>query len=289
MEIIKYILCQPAITRFEWELEIFLTRMKKLGITNIILLFSKNNDKVPTYLKEKYNVEVHVYDDNRKDKSYIPSIRPYLWARFLQEDRTRENETYFYLDSDVIFREVPNVEPNDIVWYGSDCESYLGVDYIDSKGKGLLEGMCMRIGVDPEIIRRERPVAGAQWVIKNPKFEYWLKVYEDSIKLYKYLNTMPDNTIQKWTSEMWAQLWNTYLFGVNPKVNDELDFSWATDSVERYYDTKIYHNAGVIDDNQKLFFKGKYVHKSPFNDDLSFVDSTKASVKYVEAIREVEL
>lgn len=281
-------MCQPAIYRFEWELEVSLTRMLSLGIKDIVLLFSKHNSKIPAYLKTKYGIEVYEYDDNRKDKSYIPSIKPYLWARYLQEDRSRENETYFYLDSDVIFREVPIVFPADNTWYGSDCTSYLSVEYIDSKGDGLLESMCRVINIDPKIIRSQKPIAGAQWVIKNPTFEYWLKVYEDSIKLYRYFNTLTNSNIQKWTAEMWAQLWNVYYFGMTTEAIKELDFCWATDGVERYYETKIYHNAGVIDDNQGLFFKGKYIHKSPFNDDFSFVDTTKASIKYVEALKEVE-
>jgi len=280
-------LCQPAILRFEWELEICLTRLKSLGINDIVLLFSRHDDKVPTYLKDKYGVEIHVYEDLRRNKSYVPSIKPYLWAKYLQEDRTRENETYFYLDSDVIFREIPVIQPNFGTWYGSDCKSYLSVEYIDSKGDRLLESMCRVIGINPEVIRNQNPVCGAQWLITNPTFEYWLKVYEDSIKLYNYLNSLHDSSIQKWTAEMWAQLWNVYHFGKTTEVNKELDFCWATDNVERYYETNIYHNAGVVD-SSKLFFKGQYTKSSPFEDDLSFVDSTKASIKYVEALIEVE-
>lgn len=281
-------MCQPAIYRFEWELEVCLTRMINLGIKDIILLFSKHNSKIPKYLKNKYGVEVHEYEDLRKDKTYIPSIKPYLWAKFLQEDRNRENETYFYMDSDVILRDIPLIQPSSDIWYGSDCTSYLSVEYIDSKGDSLLESMCEIIGVDSEFIRDQNPVCGAQWVISNPTFEYWLKVYEDSIKLYDYLNGIENSDIQKWTAEMWAQLWNVYYFGKTTEVNKELDFCWATDSVERYYQTKIYHNAGVIDAKQGLFFKGQYDHKSPFKDNLGFVDSNKASFKYVEALREVK-
>ena len=280
-------MCQPAIYRFEWELEVTLTRLHELGVEDIVLLFSNHNSKVLRYLSDKYNVEIHVYDDNRKDKSYIPSIKPYLWAKYLQEDRTRENETYFYIDSDVIFRELPNVEPTEDVWYGSDCSSYLSVDYIDSHGKGLLESMCRAIGIDSKLVRDANPVAGAQWVIANPTYEYWLKVYEDSTKLHRYLEAIPNTTIQKWTAEMWAQLWNVLHLGIQPLVSSELDFSWATDDIERYYETKIYHNAGVVDDKQGLFFKGKYVHNSPFNDNLDFVRKDKASIKYVEALQAV--
>lgn len=281
-------MCQPAIYRFEWELEVSLTRMKNLGVENIVLLFSRHNAKIPTYLKEKYNVEVHIYDDSRDDRNYIPSIKPYLWARYLKEDRSRENDSYFYLDSDVIFREIPNIQPDDNVWYGSDCSHYLGVEYIESTGKGIFEQMCKIVGVDPEHIREVNPVSGAQWVISKPTYEYWSKVYHDSNALYRYLNSRTYSNIQKWTAEMWAQLYNVYYFDKTTSVHNELDFSWATDNVERYFETKIYHNAGVTESHNDLFFKGKYIRTSPFTEDLSFVNPNKASFKYVEALKEVK-
>jgi len=283
----KYIMCQPAIHRFKWELEVSITRLKKLGINDIVLLFSKRDDNIPSYLSTKYGVETHIYEDNRRDRSYIPSIKPYLWAKYLQEDRSRELDDYFYIDSDVIFRGIPIVEPNVNVWYGSDCQSYLGIDYLDSKGPDIFNRICHIVGVDPNYIRQQNPICGAQWVISKPSFEYWLKVYEDSNRLYRYLNSIGSTGIQKWTAEMWAQLYNVYYFDKVTQIHSELDFAWSTDNVDTYYGVKILHNAGVIDDRQKLFFKGKYTRTSPFNDDLTFVDPTKASIKYVEAIKEV--
>lgn len=281
-------MCQPAVYRFEWELEVSLTRLKKLGVEDIVLLFTRKIPKIPDYLRTKYNVEVHVYGDFRRDQTYIPSIKPYLWTKYLEEDRTRENESYFYLDSDVIFRELPNVQPNKDIWYGSDCSSYLGVNYVESKSVGIFEQMCRIVGVNPDMIRAKNPVCGAQWVISNPTYEYWNKVYEDSVKLYRYLNAQTYSDIQKWTAEMWAQLWNVYYFGKETAVDKELDFCMATDNVDRYYETKIYHNSGVTESYDDLFFKGKYTYRSPFEDDLSFVNKNKASIKYVEALNEVE-
>lgn len=283
-------MCQPAIPRFEWELEVSLTRLKKLGVNDIILLFSRHDSKIPARLKEKYGVEIHIYDDSRRDRTYIPAIKPYLWSRFLQEDKSRENDSYFYIDSDVIFREIPNVQPNPNVWYGSDCGHYLGVDYIDSTnmGEGIFKEMCKIVGVNPEFIRETNPVCGAQWVISQPSYEYWNKVYEDSVRLYRYLNSRTYSNIQKWTAEMWAQLYNVYYFGKTTEVDSQLDFSWATDNVERYYETNIYHNAGVTEKHKDLFFKGKYTRTSPFEEDLSFVNPNKASIKYVEALKEVK-
>lgn len=260
--------------------------MKKLGIEDIVLLFSRYTNGIPEYLRDKYGVEVHVYDD-MDDWSYIPSVKPYLWSKYLQEDKTRESDSYFYVDGDVIFREIPDVNPNEDVWYGSNCGSYLSVDYIESNGKGIFEEMCNIVGVDPNKIREINPVSGAQWVISGPTYEYWNKVYVDSNSLYRYLKSRTDSKIQRWTAEMWAQLYNVYLFGKTTETHPELEFTWSTDPVDRYYYTKMLHNAGVVDDKEGLFFKGKYTQESPFRDNLNFVDPNKASIKYVEAIREV--
>ncbi|ENH96725.1 hypothetical protein J416_09514 [Gracilibacillus halophilus YIM-C55.5] len=294
----KFILCQPAIKRFEWELEVCITRLQKLGIQEIILLFTQQDDRVPKFLHEKYGVEVHVYQDDRNDKTYIPSVKPYLWMRYLEEDSSREDESYFYLDSDVLLREVPNVKPTKNKWIASACESYLSIDYIDSKGTDLLDRMCDVIGVEASVIREHYPIGGAQWAIKNPTYEYWQKVYEDSINLYQFLDSVESEyirrhdsnytPIQKWTAEMWAQLWNVYHFRKQVEVPEELNFCWPTDPIDKYYQTKIYHNAGVMNDHQRLFFKGKYVNKTPFNDSFKHVDERKASIKYVEAIKEVK-
>ncbi|WP_347833982.1 hypothetical protein [Gracilibacillus sp. JCM 18860] len=91
---------------------------------------------------------MHVYQDNRTDKSYIPSVKPYLWMKYLEEDSSRENGSYFYLDSDVLLREIPKVRPTKKMWYASDCTGYIGNQYIDSKGERLLEDMCRAIGID---------------------------------------------------------------------------------------------------------------------------------------------
>ena len=49
----KYILCQPAINRFKWELEVCLTNLKSFGINDIVLLFSEHDATIPAYLADK--------------------------------------------------------------------------------------------------------------------------------------------------------------------------------------------------------------------------------------------
>ena len=288
----KYILCQPATDRFKWELDVCLTNLKSHGIKNIVLLFQKWDDDIPVYFENKYGVETHVYEDSRDDKSYIPSIKPYLWWQYLAGDPSREKGKYFYMDSDVIFREkldFRKLPVKDDVWYCSDCNGYLNVDYIRNctNGEQVLKDMANIVGVTVESLETiNHNSGGAQWLIKNPTAEYWKKVYDDSNKIYNYFKNL-DSNIQKWTAEMWAQLWNMIYFNIGPKIIDEMEFCWATDPLRRWNETKIMHNAGVTADATDLFFKGKYVHSSPFDDDLSFVNKSKVSSKYVDAIKKV--
>lgn len=291
----KLILCQPAITRFEWELEVFLTNAKAVGFKpkDIVLLFARVDDAIPQRLADKYGVNVHMYEDKRTDKTYQPSIKPYLWWQYLAEDGKREQDKYFYVDSDVIFRVKPDFRQLRVTpdrWLCSDCTGYLNLDYIRGckHGKTLLQHMADIVGVTVESLQTiNSNSGGAQWVITNPSAAYWHKVYEDSVKLYEYLSH-DDSNIQAWTAEMWSQLWNMMYFNIGPMVSPELDFCWATDPVKRWDETKIMHNAGVTADDKQLFFKGKYTDGSPWDDDLSFVDRTKCSSKYVDAIKAVK-
>lgn len=258
-----------------------------------MLLFSEHDSSIPIYFEEKYNVEVHVYKDDRDDKEYIPSIKPYLWWRYLEEDSSRENERYFYFDSDVILNKRINLRKlpsKDDVWYCSDCNGYLNLDYIRSckNGNKILNEMARIINVTVESLETiNSNSGGAQWVLKNPTAEYWQKVYRDSNRLCSYFNTV-DTNLQKWTAEMWAQLWNMMYFNIGPKVHHELDFCFATDPIENLKSVKILHNAGVTKQDTDLFFKGEYVNKEPFGEDLSFVDQSKCSAAYVQAIEAVK-
>lgn len=290
----KTILCQPAILRFQWELEVCLTSMRNAGfnLSDCVLLFTRHDDNVPKYLADKYGVEVHVYDDTRDDKSYIPSVKPWLWWQYLAEDSKREQEDYFYFDSDVIFRKKPDyrkIKPRADKWLCSDTNGYLNVSYIKNctNGEHVLAHMADIVGVTVESLETiDNNSGGAQWTLCKPTAAYWHKVYKDSNRLWRYFQAT-DSSIQKWTAEMWAQLWNMLYFNIGPAITPELAFCWATDPIERYSEVKILHNAGVLSSDNDLFFKGNYVHRTPFDDDLSFVDSARCSSEYVKAVKAV--
>lgn len=289
----KIIMCQPANLRFEWELKVALTNLSDLGYDNVILLMLKEDPVVLLNLKEAFpKVEIFSFDDNREDKNYIPSIKPYLWYRFLSENPSYENEDYLYIDSDVIFREMIDYQKfmKDDIWYGSNCSGYLDTSYVlyTDKGSEILEGMCKIVGIKPEqAMLFDGNYIGAQLIVKQPKAAFWFKVYKDSIKIWHYLSPIQSN-IQKWTAEMWSQCYNMIYFGIDQMQDSEFDFTWATDPAENWYKNKIFHNAGVSEGSPGLFFKGQFINYTPFDADLSSVSDQKASYFYVKAIEKVK-
>jgi hypothetical protein len=126
----------------------------------------------------------------------------------------------------------------------------------------------------------------------------WEKIYEDSTPLYRqmlnYQKRFPINPgqIQFWTAEMWSLLWNLWLSGYKTKITKELDFSWATDSIDIYEKKPILHMAGVTDDLKTTkFYKGEFINVDPIqkiiedNNYFDYVDNKSSTIKYVEVIK----
>jgi hypothetical protein len=86
---------------------------------------------------------------------------------------------------------------------------------------------------------------------------------------------------------MWSLLWNGWLLGNETKVIKEMDFSWATDSEERFDETNIFHNAGVTCSCGGKFYKANYRKSLPYNLDLRIREGT-ASYRYYKEIQKIE-
>lgn len=280
----KFIFSQPAKKRFEWELKTAIKSLTDLGVkkSDIVLLFAKEDDSV---CETFFECDTHVYIDKRFDKTYIPSIKPYLFWKYLEEDNTRENETYVYLDSDTVVLDLSafKVQVTKSRWYCSDTTGYIGYDYIRSVSNPTetFEAMTDAIKVPIDWIKSiQKDSGGAQWVIKSPEAGYWHDVYVNSIVLYQAISPL-DTSLQKWTAEMWAQLWTMYHYGITPKVSKKLDFAWSTD--DELGNKKIIHNAGVTED-MDLFFKGIYLDTPPL--EVLNQESGKVSDRYVQIVKE---
>jgi len=317
MNDIIFVTAHPDVPYFHWQTKLYIHNFIEKGINpkkihTIFSTINNNNLSEGAIELKNYGINVHTYKDERKIKSYIPSIKPYLISKWLEE--FPENGKCFFLhDADIIFRTLPNFEEllNDDICYLSDTIGYIGYKYIidccnryekqhptSEKGQ-LLKEMADVIGINVEKIKENQENSGGgQYIIKNTNYKLWEKIYEDSTPLYRqmlnYQKRFPINPgqIQFWTAEMWSLLWNLWLSGYKTKITKELDFSWATDSIEIYEKKPILHMAGVTDDLKTTkFYKGEFINVDPIqkliedNNYFDYVDNKSSTIKYVEVIK----
>lgn len=287
----KILCAAPAIPRFEWEVQVLLASIRRLTDMEVVLLFTEHDFTVPAHFRKKPGVSVSVYSDRRDDKDYIPSVRPYLLWQYLAEDPAREQEQYFYIDSDIIFRawiDCATLGANEGNVVGSTCDSYIGLAYIEQcqRGPEIAAKIAEICGTTVEAMRGV-PGIGAHLVLTNPTAAFWQRSYEDSNEIYHYLEGV-DTNVQKWTAEMWAQVFGWVREGKTLVVSQELGFCLPTDPIEKWDTVNILHNAGILaDKSHEYFFKGQYVNYSPLGRNFDFVRRDKCTYRYIEAIQNV--
>jgi len=172
----KYICAQPENHYFSWQLDVMLYSFQKAGIemkdVHILASVLPNQPKQWfSHLEGKYpGISIHRYKDGRPDKSYIPSIKHYLLFRYYEQFPETRNDSVFFHDSDIAFTKNPSLDHlcNDDIWYLSDTKSYLGYNYIMSKGRDTLETMLITTGIDEDTVKKnEDNSGGAQYIVKN--------------------------------------------------------------------------------------------------------------------------
>lgn len=277
---------------------------RKNGIQSeqIHILLGAGKDYYEEYwnkFKEKYsNIVIEVYQDDRVNPMYVPSLRPHILKQHFKKHQYLQENAVFYHDCDMLFTQPVNWQKfiDDDTWYVSNTISYLGAEYVKSKKLNIFQEMCDIIGVDAQFVeQQENNSGGAQYIMKNVTSEFWEKVERDCEELTKYFNkkvseyhNIPHyHPIQSWTADMWAVLWNGWRFGHNIKVVPEMDFCWATDNISNWDRLKIFHNAGVMPNDKKLFFKGYYMVEYPRGLDINQYDNQYCSYRYIQEIKEV--
>ena len=320
MDNLVFVAAHPDIPYFHWQTKVYTHNFIEKGIKpeNIHVLFvmvNGNTQPSEESLKMKdLGINVHHYLDDRKEKRYIPSLRPLALSRWLKEN-PHLSKLYFYHDSDIVFRELPDFEKlifDDLI-YISDTLSYINYDYVIScceryenvhkhlRKNELFELMVDTIGVTNELVKiNNQNSGGAQYLLKNVGYEFWEKVYDDCTKLYFNIfefhkkNPIYPGEIQMWTADMWALLWNLWYFGLETRISDDISFSWATDNLQTYEKHNILHMAGVTDNlKHTMFYKGEFINVSPLDklkENTSFfdyIDKNSATTKYVEIMKRV--
>ena len=313
-----FVTAQPDVPYFHWQIMVYIHNFIEQGISpnqiHVLLgIISKDGKPTEESLKLKdTGVNVHHYIDDRPQKHYIPTVKPFLISKWLK-DFPEYGKCFFLHDSDIIFRKLPNFDSliNDDITYLSDTIGYIGYNYImdccnryenahPTSGKGqLLNEMVNVIGVSVECIEcNQENSGGGQYLIKNTDWLLWEKIYADCVPLYDqmldYQKRFPisPGEIQFWTAEMWSLLWNLWLYGIETRITPEFEFSWATDSIKIYEDKPILHMAGVTSNQkQDKFYKGDFININPLDklkEDINFFDyvsSQSSTKKYVEVMK----
>ena len=308
---IKFVSAQPDLPYFHWQTIVYVNNFIRHGINprQIHVLFALQPKQVfsPNIEKLKQDgVNFHYYDDNRKLRGYIPSIKPYLVSKWVSP-----NDIFFLHDSDIIFNYLPNfnkMEKDDV--YLSDTRGYIGYNYIADccqrykdkysylKELNLLDEMAKIVGIDIQMIKEnEMNSGGAQYLVSGTNADFWEKVYLDSEKLYSVMYNFNekyriDCPIQMWTAEMWSILWNFWKHGHNTRIVEELSFAWATDDIEKCNTNPILHMAGITEDMKgNRFYKGDFMNCSPVDqlvlnpNFFDYVEKNSSSWKYVEDVK----
>lgn len=312
-----FVSAQPDTVYFHWQVEIYLYQFSKHGIIDrCYALFGYSGNEPSAYAQElakKYS-GIKFYKDERPPNQYAPSIRPHILAKFFK-DHPHLGKNVFYHDSDIFLVKLPRfdlmMQPFDNTSYLSDTISYIGYEYIKEcsgryKAKhphlpdhDLFTKMCDIVGINEGlVIANQNNSGGAQYLLKNIDSDYWEECERKCLELYPFLcnyeQTYPvPHHIQKWTTDMWVVLWVYWKRGGKTLIHKELDFSWATSSVQEYNRLNIFHLAGITGTNcNDKFHKGLYSSVNVFDEYVKnhtifdHINVNNATYEYTNVIKE---
>jgi len=294
MKDLRFVCVQPDDTYFTWQVHLWLESLKEIGHSDkaIVLIYiapgREKNTKWQQIIDLYPEAEFHFYKDEGDLKNYlpiyIPILRPWtLWNHFKAYPEL-SNKAIFYCDADVLFTKDFNVDKfiEDDVCYLSNTNSYINATYFESKEKDVLPNkleeyktrdilaeVMSLVGVDKEIaVDNNEHSGGAQYFLKDVDSTFWNKVMNDCMMIRVYLQKInkeffesESKGYQSWCADMWAVLWNLWFRGQETKVIEEMNFSWATDPIERLEQNTLFHNAGIVSPHNgtyNCFYKGKY-------------------------------
>ncbi len=313
---LSFICVQPCIPYYAWQIEVMLHNFQRLNLhiydIRCLFAFNKNEsdweEKVAIIKKveKKYRLtaKFYFYEDTRTyPLTYISSIRPNILKQHFKEFPELNQRAIFYHDCDIVFTKFPDFlkeyTEDDNNWYVSDTISYIGHNYIISKGEEVLDKMCDIVGINKKLVKnKEAESGGAQYILKGVDWQFFEKMEADCENLFREITFYnrfrkqkePDyHELQIWCADMWAMLWGGWMRGYNTLIIPEMDFCWATDDVSKWDERYIFHNAGVVEGQKDaLFYKGEFTNKLPYGADLDKYSDKKASWKYVQIIKETK-
>ena len=296
---LRLLSAQPATDYYAWQVEAYLENFIQLGYNgNLIDVVAGYKNIIPRswrLIQQKFPyVRFFFYEDTMVNCNYAPAIQSHILEKHFTEHPYLEKDAIFFHDCDFLFTKYFDFSSylQDNKWYFSDTISYIGYNYISSKGDNVVDKMCEIIGIDKELVKGNQDNSGgAQKLMKNINADYWRQVYDNSLNLYNGLQELANQKkegdpygLQIWCASMWAELWTAWKLGHEVIVPKEFDFCWATCPTERWDQVSFFHNAGVPDNKQGMFFKADYIDKYPFNTNLE-ISQRRCSYKYYQFLK----
>ena len=331
MKELKFICAQPDDTYYTWQVHAWLESLRNLGHSDkaIVLVFTPNfrqsNQKWKqveelypeaefAYFRDEHNISKHL-------GLYVSILRPYTLARYWELHPELKDNAIFYCDCDVLFTDNFNIDAyiDDDINYLSDTNSYINASYFDGKIHqvlpdkledfkqiDVLDDLGQKVGISREIAENyNMHSGGAQYLLKNIEGSFWEKMVGDTLTIRTYLLDInrkyfenENAGYQSWCADMWGLLWGLWAKGAETKVIPEMEFSWATDPIDKVHRLGIYHNAGVTSETLNgfhAFYKGKYHEGAdPFKDATIYeianneVSVTKGTYYYLTELLKIK-
>lgn len=299
----RYICAQHSKLYYAWQTDamIYSFLQNEIQQEQIDIVLAEDKSQLGHFinLKRKYpKINIYVYQDERQNAYYPSSIRPHILKKHFKANSELYRGTFLYHDCDIALTKPLDLSSylcgcNPTI-YLSDTKSYLGYNYIKSKGQDVLDLMCKTIDIDQNIVKQnEHKTGGCHYLFKNIDDNFWDQIEIDSEELYQKVSQLNrqkkrDNpkyhAIQIWCADMWAILWNLWKLGRKTENIKELDFTWSTSTSATWFENSIYHNAGTNDDQDNKFHKAKYDLQYPPKD--LFVNPKYASFYYYQLVQQ---
>ena len=312
-----FLSAQPDDFFFTWQIEVQILNFLSLGICredyHILIGIDRQKGLSSDFRKliDKYSscASFYIYKDTRRNKNYVPSIRPHIIKKHFAKYPYLAEATIFYHDSDIILRKLPFTERmlSDNISYVSDTRNYLDSRYVTTViGQKGLSVLCSIAGITPQQAKdNDENCGGAQYLLKNTDQRFWNKIENRCERMYKELSNInvlknyecsiingvqtTCSGIQAWCADMWAVFY-TMIEEKRPiKISEELNFCWSDTPIEQWEQCAILHYTGNQEQDVPIFKKTQFKQYSPVYDaELKKVSKTTCGYKVVEYIHQLE-